>query len=101
MREKYLPIGTVVLLEGATKKIMIMGYCPMGADNKVFDYSACTYPEGLISSDKTLAFNHSQIKQIIFMGLESDEQKNFSSQIKEMLKDIDNLKNVELPNENK
>ncbi len=99
MKEKFLPIGTVVLLEGATKKIMIIGYCPMGNDNKVFDYSACTYPEGLISSDKTLAFNHNQIKQIVFMGLESEEQQNFSKQIKNMLNNIDSLKNVELPND--
>ena len=70
---------------------MIIGYCPQGQDNKIFDYSACTYPEGLISSDKTLAFNHNQIKQIVFMGLESDEQKDFNNQIKEMLKTINNL----------
>ena len=28
MKEKYLPIGTVVTLNGGTKKVMIIGYCP-------------------------------------------------------------------------
>ncbi len=97
MKEKYLPIGTVVTLKGATKKIMIMGYCPMSKDNKVFDYSACTYPEGLISAEKTLAFNHNQISEINFMGMESEEQKEFSNKVKEMLNNIDTLKNVKLP----
>ena len=29
MKEKYLPIGTVVLLKGATKRLMITGYCSL------------------------------------------------------------------------
>ena len=27
MQEKFLPIGSVVLLKGGTKKVMITGYC--------------------------------------------------------------------------
>ena len=29
MKEKYLPIGTVVTLQNAKKRIMIIGYCPV------------------------------------------------------------------------
>lgn len=97
MKEKYLPIGTVVTLKGATKKIMIIGYCPMTKENQVYDYNACLFPEGILSQDRTLVFNHDQIGEINSMGLEDDEQKNFSNKIKEMVQGITNLKKVELP----
>ncbi len=95
MKEKYLPIGTIVTLQGATKKIMIVGYCPMDNNKKVYDYSACTYPEGIITADKTLAFNHSQIASIDFMGFESQEQIDFNSQIKTMLAQLETIKQVQ------
>ena len=39
MEEKYLPIGTVVLLKEATKRVMITGYASISPDtgDKVFD----------------------------------------------------------------
>ncbi len=55
MRDKYLPIGTVVGLKGASKKLMIIGYLPVTSENQIFDYTACTYPEGVVISYKTLA----------------------------------------------
>lgn len=101
MKEKYLPIGTVVTLKDATKKIMIIGYLPMTKDNQMFDYSACTYPEGVITSDKTLAFNHSQIDKIDFIGLEGGEQMDFSNRLKDMVSGLDTIKQVKLPEEGK
>ncbi len=100
MKEKYLPIGTVVTLNGGTKRVMIIGYCPMTGENKVFDYSACTYPEGIVTVDKTLAFNHDQISKIDFMGLEDNEYTEFNFKIKEMLNGLNVLKNVDLPQNN-
>ena len=39
--EKYLPIGTVVLLKEGKKRVMITGFCikPEEDKNKMFDYS--------------------------------------------------------------
>ena len=39
--ERFLPIGTVVLLQGASKKVMITGFASVSPDTgeKVFDYS--------------------------------------------------------------
>lgn len=100
MREKYLPIGTVVTLKGATKEIMVIGYLPMVGDKKeVYDYSACTFPEGVLSSDKTLAFNHDQIEKINFVGLENDESKKFDETIKKMIKGFHELKDAKLPDD--
>ena len=41
MQEKFLPIGSVVLLKGGTKKVMITGYCMKTAEypDEVFDYN--------------------------------------------------------------
>ena len=33
MQEKFLPIGSVVLLKGGTKKVMITGYCMKTAEH--------------------------------------------------------------------
>lgn len=90
--DKYLPIGTVVMLRGGTKRAMITGFCSVSGDNKdkVFDYSGCLYPEGFISSDRTLLFDHSQIEKIYYLGLIDDEEKKFKEKLKEMLKTMNN-----------
>ena len=77
MKEKYLPIGSVVTLKDATKKIMIIGYCPVEKErNQMYDYSACLYPEGVIDSNRILLFNHNQIATIHFIGLEDEKRNN-------------------------
>ena len=76
MFEKTLPIGSVVLLKNATKRLMILGYSryQAGDQTKVYDYCGCTYPEGFISPDKTAVFDHEQIAQIYALGYQNDEQ---------------------------
>ena len=88
--EKYLPLGTVVVLNGGQKELMIMSYCilPTGeaydkagkvdVKGKMFDYGACAYPEGMITSDQLFAFNHENITKIVAMGYQSDKQKELS-----------------------
>lgn len=78
--QQYLPIGSVVLLKGGKKRAMITGYLAMpakGENKKMYDYSGCLYPEGFISSDKILLFNHSQIAKVYHVGLSDEEEKNF------------------------
>ena len=42
-----LPIGSVVLLKDATKKLVIIGVLQVNAEqNKMYDYLAVPYPEG-------------------------------------------------------
>ena len=45
---------------------------------EVFDYGACFYPEGMITSDQIFAFNHDQIEKICHIGYETDKQKELS-----------------------
>ena len=88
MEEKYLPIGTIVLLKGASKRIMRCGFCchGTGENDKLFDYVGCLSPEGFISSDKNLLFNHDQIEQVINMGLVDEEEKEFKEKLNNVLK---------------
>lgn len=94
--EKYLPIGTVCLLKNAKKRVMVTGFAAKGKEtgDKMFDYIGCLYPEGVISSDKNLLFNHDQIDKIFYMGYVDDEQKELMNKLKSYLDktaDIDNI----------
>ena len=87
IKEKYLPIGTVVLLQNGTKRIMINGFCTMDASNpnKIYDYSGVLFPEGSLSSDQTLLFDHDQIVRIDHLGLDDREEKEFKIRLKEII----------------
>lgn len=85
--KKYLPLGSVVLLKGAKKKLMINGYATIDIKkkDKVYDYSGCLYPEGVISTEQTTLFNHEDIERIFAIGFSDDEQKEFSKNLLEIL----------------
>ena len=88
IKEKYLPLGTVVILKGATKRLMITGFCAIdqGSDDykhKTWDYSGCLYPEGYINSSQICLFDHDQIEKIYHLGLTNDEEeKEFKENLK-------------------
>lgn len=86
--EKFLPIGTVVMLKNGTKRVMITGFLttPNDNPNMTYDYTGCLYPEGVLTSEQTMVFNHDQIAQIYFLGFVDDEEKNFKQQLNEILK---------------
>lgn len=74
LRKKYLPVGSVVLLKDSQKRIMIVGVKQKQADSdKVWDYSACLYPEGLLDPDKLYLFDTEQIARLYFIGLQDGE----------------------------
>ena len=55
MNDKLLPIGSVVLLKEAKKRLMIIGYYPTiiseEGNTTTYDYSGCLFPEGIIDSE--------------------------------------------------
>ena len=85
--EKFLPIGTVVMLNGGAKRVMITGFCTIASDDNstMYDYCGCLYPEGVVSTKKNLLFNHNQIAKIYALGYSDDEEKNFKVKLKEVL----------------
>ncbi len=86
--EKFLPIGTVVMLNGGAKRVMITGFCTIASNDNstMYDYCGCLYPEGVVSSDKNLLFNHNQIAKIYALGYSDDEEKEFKVKLNEVLK---------------
>lgn len=100
MQEKYLPIGTVVELKGATKKVMITGFCTSenNDENTVWDYSGCLYPEGILNANQVALFNHSQIEKIYHLGLIDEEEEKFKNKLNEILKENNTNENNEFDN---
>ena len=104
MEEKFLPIGTVVILKGGRRELMIMSYCVMpdgqgydkngeiDVNGKMFDYGACFYPEGMITSDQLFAFNHEQINRVCYMGYKTQQQADISEMLKSGLEEMKKAK---------
>ena len=75
---ELLPIGSIELLEGAEKKLMIFGVGQTQLEeNKDFDYIGVVYPEGNMGEGSQFLFNHSDIEEIVFRGYEDEERDNF------------------------
>lgn len=87
IQEKYLPIGTVTMLKGGSKRVMITGFCAIDQEKqgKVWDYSGCMYPEGFLSSTQTCLFDHEQIKEIYHLGLVDEEEKEFKETLRKII----------------
>lgn len=87
-KEKYLPIGSVVLLKDAKKRVMITGFAVQSKEtgDKMYDYIGCLYPEGVISSDQNLLFDHDQIDKVYYMGYSDKEWKELEAKLKNALK---------------
>lgn len=105
MEDKFLPIGTVVILKGGKKELMINSFCvvPSGEiydktgkveleKGKMFDYGACSYPEGMLSSDQSFVFNHDQIEKICYKGYETELSKQMSDFLKSNIVELNKLK---------
>lgn len=88
--EKFLPIGTVVLLKGGKKEVMITSYCifpnnnefkdgkEVKAEKKIYEYGGCIYPEGILDSNMVCAFNHNQIEKVTYLGYQTEQQQELS-----------------------
>lgn len=96
IQEKYLPIGTVVMLKGGEKRVMITGFCIVTEEdkNKMYDYLGCIYPEGALDPKQGLMFNHDQIDKIYHMGLIDAEEQEFKKKLKELIGNINSTSNT-------
>ncbi len=96
IEEKYLPIGTVVLLKGAEKRIMITGFASMSPEtgDNIFDYSGCVYPEGFLNYNEVCVFNHNQIERVFYKGYVDQEEVEFKKAL------VDQLSQISVPNTN-
>ena len=84
----FLPVGTVVLLEGGNKRLMIYGIMQNNpADNKQYDYVGCLYPEGFVGAEHNYLFNNENIQKVEFIGFVDGEQQAFRVRLSEFLKE--------------
>ena len=92
MLSGFLPIGSVVLLENSTKRVMIIGVLQQqikdDGEKVIWDYSGCFYPEGYMCPDKFFLFNTDQIAKIYSVGYQDEEQFAFKEKADEMWKQV-------------
>jgi len=87
--EKYLPLGSVIILKEQTAKIMITGYTVMSneGEDKVYDYIGCLYPVGYMGNEKMVLFNHEDIGKVYCVGYSDDEDQGFKEILKEIIEE--------------
>lgn len=80
-----LPIGSIVLINGGSKKAMIYGVKQISEadEKKEYDYIGVMYPEGFLGGNYQFLFNHEDIQKVIFKGYEDNERKNFIEKLSE------------------
>lgn len=75
---ELLPIGSVVLLKDAKKRLMIYGVGQTDDTNHMdYDYIGVMYPEGNMGEGTQFLFNHSNIDKVFFRGYEDEEREKF------------------------
>lgn len=92
---KLLPVGSVVLLENAQKKVVIMGVMPVKhkspGQDITYDYMGVPYPEGFIGNEAGLLFNHDSIIEICFTGYRNKERDMFIAMLQTIADSADNV----------
>ncbi len=75
---QLLPIGSVILLKNARKKLMIIGILIFNQnENKSYDYLGVPFPEGYIGTKHHYLFNHEDINDVVFLGYNNPERETF------------------------
>lgn len=86
MIKDLLPIGSVVMLKGGQKKVMVFGIKQSDGDNETieYDYVAVMYPEGNLGTEYQFLFNHNEISEVFFRGYEDASRDEFIQQLTEI-----------------
>ncbi|MCM1297658.1 MAG: DUF4176 domain-containing protein [Muribaculaceae bacterium] len=77
-----LPLGSVVILSEGEHKIMITGVLQLD-HNRDYDYVGVLWPEGHLGARHMFLFDHEDVAQIIFRGLECAERDEFVSRLEQ------------------
>ncbi|MDR1265443.1 MAG: DUF4176 domain-containing protein, partial [Propionibacteriaceae bacterium] len=82
---KYLPLGSVVTLNGGEKKLMVFGRCQKDtAGDRTFDYVGCPYPEGNIVPRATFLFDHDDIAWVHYLGFADEDEEAWTDKLKSL-----------------
>ena len=87
-KDQYLPIGTIVSVEGIQGKVMIVDtrilHERRGNEEK-YDYLGTYYPRGTINLNDFVGFNESQIEVVHQLGYVNEEFLEFADSLLEYL----------------
>ena len=87
--KEILPLGSIVLLHGGNKKIMICGRIQEDKKTgRIFDYAACYYPEGILDPSELFLFQHEDIAHVAFTGLQDSDEFAFRAFMEEKLNEM-------------
>ena len=73
----YLPLGSIVQLEGGTQKLLIVARglnLNRGGKTYYFDYGGVMYPQGL-TGDQLAYFNHDAVRALNFIGCNDEDNQ--------------------------
>lgn len=79
MTKALLPLGSIIYLDEATTKLMIVGRGSIfesDGETVYSDYVGVVYPEG-INPEDAIFFNHDNIEKVVFKGYEDEEENRF------------------------
>ena len=80
--KNLLPIGSIVLLNGGDKRLMIIGVIQINPeDNVEYDYLSCLYPEGFAGPEHIFLFNHEDIIRVDAEGYTDEEHIEFRNKL--------------------
>ncbi|WP_294953166.1 DUF4176 domain-containing protein [uncultured Eubacterium sp.] len=100
MYKDLLPIGSVVLLNGGDKRVMICGRIQAKeGDDTIYDYSACYYPEGIVDPTSMFFFNRDAIDTVYFLGFQDKEELEFRTTVLDNLGELEIKDGVIVPKE--
>lgn len=60
----------------------------INGDYKLFDYGACTYPEGMMG-DRLMYFQASDINKVVFKGYTDDDERIMVDNIQKAMESLD------------
>lgn len=90
--DKYLALGSIVLVKGNVKKLMIVARGVLAGkepEKKLFDYGAVLYPEGLMD-ERLIFLNHGDIYKVVAEGYSDSDDEIMNENIKNWIKEVKN-----------
>lgn len=89
-----LPLGSVVLLQGGSKKVIITARAINVAHNNelyFFDYGAIAYPEGFVG-DQMVYFQKDAVSQVLYAGYSDSTDENVVASIVKFVQENPTIK---------
>ena len=89
MYKDLMPIGSIVRLREGERRVMICGrILTRSGEDKIYDYVACLYPQGMLGSDNLFFFNRDAIEEVYFIGFQDQEEMQFRKGVLDKLGDL-------------